>query len=770
MRNPFKQVILVVDGDSVGRKAIVELLVPQGHQVLESANGAKALALIRQKRPALVLLDTAMPDMSGLEVLAALHEDGSLSRSSVVLMSSRDNASGNQAKGLDMGAAGYITRPVGRDELLAHIRLHLRQRALNDSLRERVKELHLLHKAAELIYYSDMPKDRLLAQLVSLLPAAMQYPEYAAARITYNDSCAETAGYVDGLEGLTVRFTVAGMYSGQVKVVYCREPGNEYFEPDFLDEEKRMLQSLADMLRDYFKHRLAGDNLARSQSLLRIAGKTAKLGGWSIELPERKITWSDEIRDILEVPADYTPDLEKAIGFYLPSDQPVVSEAVDSCIRDGLPFDIELQINTATGCQKWVRLIGGAMHGPDNRIIRVQGAFQDISDRKKLERQFLRAQRMESIGTLAGGVAHDFNNLLTPIVMGVDLLHKLDTDSKYKAIIKQMRKSAEHGRDLVRQVLSFARGADGEHVTVTPDHLIREIEAIITNTFPKNIQLKQVLPAGLWTVSGDPTQLHQVMLNLCVNARDAMPDGGCLTLGAENLSVDSNFAVMFEKAKPGDYLVFSITDTGMGMDKKTLDRIFEPFFTTKESGKGTGLGLSTAMGIVRSHGGFINVYSEPGRGTLFKVYLPAQTVPGSRKASTARIPDLPRGNGEYILVVDDEASILAMSEQTLKVYGYQVLCAENGGKALQVFNQHAADVRLIVTDMMMPEMDGATLIRHLRSQNPDIPIIASSGLHSNHPGPESGIAHFLAKPYSAEDLLRTVHATLEPSHTRAERH
>jgi PAS domain S-box-containing protein len=387
----------------------------------------------------------------------------------------------------------------------------------------------------------------------------------------------------------------------------------------------------------------------------------------------------------------------------------------------------------------------------------------DLTERKKLEHQFLRAQRMESIGTLAGGVAHDLNNILSPIMMAIEILKLSATDPQNKMILDTLETTAKRGADIVRQVLSFARGMEGERVEVQATHLLKDIESIVRDTFPKNIHLEINIAREVWTIVGDPTQLHQILLNLCVNARDAMPNGGNLAIAVENSLIDEHYAAMNIQAKPGRFVMISVTDTGVGIPADVIDKIFEPFFTTKEIGKGTGLGLSTVLAIVKSHDGFVNVYSEPGRGTTLKVYLPAIKVsPGALTRDTQRI-ELPRGNGETILVVDDESSVLTITCQTLEAFGYRVLTATDGAEAVAVYAARQGDIAAVLTDMMMPVMDGSALIRALLRLNPAVKIIAASGLKSN--GAESktgeyGAKHFLMKPYTARTLLKALRTVL----------
>jgi PAS domain S-box-containing protein len=382
----------------------------------------------------------------------------------------------------------------------------------------------------------------------------------------------------------------------------------------------------------------------------------------------------------------------------------------------------------------------------------------DITEQKRMESQFLRAQRMESIGTLAGGIAHDLNNVLSPILMSIDMLQLKTTDESSRKWLEVLRANAERGGNMVRQVLSFARGVAGERVALQPKHLIKEIVKILRETLPKSIEINFYIPEDLWIISADATQMHQVLMNLCVNARDAMPEGGSISIRAENAFVDENYARMHIEAKAGRFVLIAVSDTGPGMTAEIQSRIFEPFFTTKEMTKGTGLGLSTALTIVKSHGGFINVYSELHRGSQFAIYLPALDSPGSLE-SGAMQTDLPVGNDELILVVDDEESIREITRGTLETFGYRVMTASDGTEALAIYADRKNEIAVVLTDMIMPFMDGPATIRALQRMNPEVKIIAASGLGTGQRAGEGtleGVSVFLNKPYTAEKLLKTL--------------
>lgn len=389
--------------------------------------------------------------------------------------------------------------------------------------------------------------------------------------------------------------------------------------------------------------------------------------------------------------------------------------------------------------------------------------IRDITEKKRLEAQFLRAQRMESIGTLAGGIAHDLNNVLSPILTAVELLQMRFTDESSQRLLNILQTNAVRGGEMVKQVLSFARGVEGDYAPLHPKHLIREIVKILADTLPKNIEIIFSNPNDLWNVTGDATQLHQVLMNLCVNARDAMPQGGELHIEAENVEIDEHYARMNVETKPGRYVCLSVSDTGVGISQSNLSKIFDPFFTTKEQGQGTGLGLSTVASIVRSHGGFVNVYSEVGHGSRFKIHIPAieTTQPATVKAAR---PDLPLGNGELIIIVDDESAIREIAKETLHTFGYKVLTANDGTEALALFAEHKDEVRCVITDMMMPFLDGPATIRALRRLSPNLKIIVTSGLKANGKSAEIaqfGINTFLQKPYTAEALLKALAAELK---------
>jgi PAS domain S-box-containing protein len=400
---------------------------------------------------------------------------------------------------------------------------------------------------------------------------------------------------------------------------------------------------------------------------------------------------------------------------------------------------------------------------PEGQPPRFCYVAEDVTDKKQLEQQFLRAQRLESIGTLASGIAHDLNNVLAPIIMSLKLFRPKLSDPEDLELLMALDSSARRGADIVRQVLTFARGVEGARQPVDLKRLIGELEKIARDTFPRSIQIDVSVDDDLRRTVGDSTQIYQVLMNLCVNARDAMPGGGCLTLGAGNVTLTDQSARFHPDATPGNYVVLNVFDSGNGIPPEVLPRIFDPFFTTKDVGKGTGLGLPTALTIIRSHGGFIDIFSERGRGTEFKVYLPCDA--GSDSARPDLMPfEIPRGNGELILVVDDESTIRQVTRATLIDQGYEVLTASDGAEGVALFAREKDRVKLVVTDLMMPLMDGSALIQTLHRLDPNVRIIAVSGLFDGSTSPPPVQSHnvvFLQKPFSAEKLLVEIHELLQ---------
>ncbi|MEO6002714.1 MAG: response regulator [Opitutus sp.] len=387
----------------------------------------------------------------------------------------------------------------------------------------------------------------------------------------------------------------------------------------------------------------------------------------------------------------------------------------------------------------------------------------DIAEKKRLEAQFLRVQRTESIGLLAGGIAHDINNTLVPIMAATDMLESVVSDADGKQYVGAIRSSAQHGAALVRQLLAFARGAVGQHTELKLQPLLQDFVGFVAQTFPRGVELTLESPQQPWAVRGDATQLKQVLINLCLNARDAMPNGGRIAIRLENQQLDEVAAKSLREVKPGAHVVLLVSDNGSGMPAAVLDKIFDPFFTTKELGKGTGLGLAAVRGIVKGHNGTIAVESTPGKGTTFRIYLPA-SIPVAALAS----PNTPAkakaaGTGECILLVDDEPAVRNILTALLTTSGYRVVKACSGSEALAVFARQGDEFALVLTDVMMADGDGFSLVSELRNQKVQIPLLMMSGLAGGGQFEEKakrfGVT-LLSKPITRDALLTAVTSAL----------
>lgn len=383
----------------------------------------------------------------------------------------------------------------------------------------------------------------------------------------------------------------------------------------------------------------------------------------------------------------------------------------------------------------------------------------DVTERRKLETQLVRAQRMESIGTLAGGVAHDLNNVLTPILLSIDLLAAKAGSDEDRLLIEKTKASATHGAALVQQLLAFARGAEAKRIRLDPATALAELRALIRQSLSASIQLSIPASDRPWPIQADVTQFNQVLINLCINARDAMPHGGVIEIVTRNVSVGSDLAGANPGARPGPYVRISVIDTGSGIPPGILEKIFDPFFTTKAAGKGTGLGLSMVAGILKSHGGFVQVESEPGRGSAFHLFFPAlqqTTPPPSREDSAPAV----RGAGEGILLIDDEPAVRETLQLLLQRAGYRVFAAGDGHAGIEEFQRHRGEVSLVITDMMLPDQIGTEVVKSLRRLDATVPIIAISGMMGS--GDFDELTHLtpavecLAKPLSPSALLRAV--------------
>jgi len=514
---------------------------------------------------------------------------------------------------------------------------------------------------------------------------------------------------------------------------------------------------------------LAEEALRKNQDLLNAMGGIAKVGGWEFDLVSNRLSWTDEVRRIHQVEPDYVPDVATAISFYTPESRPIIARVVRRAIEHGEPYDLELEIVTAKGATVPVRSQGRVVM-QSGKVVRLIGAFQDISDRKqadaerdRLQSQLLQSQKMESVGRLAGGVAHDFNNMLQVILGNTDFaLHDLPSDHPKYELLVEIRKAAHRSAQLTNQLLAFARKQAAAPRVIHVNESVVASLSLLGRLIGEDIELIWQPGDNLWPIRMDPSQLDQILANLVVNARDAIRATGKITIKTANVSFDETHASTHPDSAAGDYVLLTVTDTGIGMDAEMLAHIFEPFFTTKEVGQGTGLGLATVFGIVKQNRGLIQVSSEPGVGSTFRIWLPKSGAATEESPTEAAGPQA--GGPEVLLLVEDEEQVLSLANKVLRRHGYTVLTASTPQMALKVVSQHQNPIQLLITDVVMPGMNGRDLYAQLRVTRPEMKCLFMSG-YTADVVTKHGIVHeginFIQKPFSIQTLTEAVRRVLD---------
>lgn len=764
--------ILVVDKDIAVAQSLQLLLSQRNYEVDIAADGEAALRMADAFDYHLVLLDALLPRSSGIEVCQQLRKRGF--QQPILLMTGQATTQ-QQAIALNTSVDDYVVKPFDsnelNDELLDRIQALLQRGTTADepifsrnrlSLDRNYQQISGELSESEEKYRSLFNSiDQGFCLLEVFFDANNKAIDYRFMEI--NKAFAQQSGLVDAV-GKTI-----------LEIVPNLEPqwAELYGQVAKSGEAVRFEADVPSMNRIFdiyaFPSGVPGQNL--------VAVLFA-------DITDRKLT-EQKIREqaaLLDITSDaiFVQDLDHHILYWnqgaellygwqstaavgqiayqlLQMNPEQIPEIIRLLLNQG-EWRGELHKVTKTGKTVIVEARWTLMRDAADRPQYILSVDTDITEKKQLESQFYRAQRLESVGTLASGIAHDLNNVLTPILVISQLLRLPQFNlAESQEMLQVVEESARRGANMVKQILTFTSGSGGERTTVEVAPLLQEVIKVVQQTFSKSITVCEAIPAQfLNQVFTNATQLHQLLMNLCVNARDAMPNGGTLTLTVENFEANEIFAQMNLDARVGQYVLITVTDTGTGIAPEVRDRIFDPFFTTKSPGQGTGLGLSTVLGIVRSDGGFVQVASEVGQGTQFKVYLPAIKTEALQKPQQTR---LPQRKGKLILVIDDEEYILRANRIILETHQYRVLTASNGMDAIATYAQHQKKIDVVLVDMMMPDMDGLTVIRILKKMNPQIRVIAASGLMSQYQQSlkSLGITNCINKPYTTEELLTNIY-------------
>ncbi len=785
--------ILIVDDIAANRETLRELLSAENYRFIEAVDGPMALRLAAETPPDLVLLDVMMPGMDGYEVCRRLRSEPRFAEVPVIVVTALDDRASRVAA-IEAGADDFVTKPFNRVELRARIRTTTRlnryrllaearssMRASEERYRELFNTIDEGFCLIEIIFDAEKRPDDFRFLEVN--------PSFAKQSGLADATGKRARELIPNIETSWIqRLGNVALTGESVRISSRLEGLNRWFDASAFRVEQHPGRNVAILFRDVTDRMAADDALRENEQWLKAIFEQAAVGVVQADATTRRfVRFNQRFCEFLGYTRDELTRLSYPAVTHkqdLETDLASLAQLSDGTLRE---FTREKRFVRKDGSTVWASVALSSVGTPGALPSSFIAVVQDITEQMQAREQILRAQRLDNLGLLAAGIAHDFNNALAPIKLAGPLLrqyltaddksHPLEdeagaaarapqqneVDPKVERLLNIMEQCTERGAGLVRQLLSFARGASGERQLLQADHVLREVGELVEATLAASIRVRIVVPGDLWPIQANSTQIHQVFLNLCVNARDAMPQGGELTITADNRTIDATEAATIPNGQAGSFLAVEVKDTGDGIPPDVLTRIWEPFFTTKGVDKGTGLGLSTVRGIVQQHGGFVTVRTHLHRGTTFTVFLPAAADPLRSKTELKRAEPA-RGQNELILVVDDDESVRQMAAQILDGHGYRTVTACDGADAIMVFAPYTAAVRLLLTDLQMPLLGGPALASALHRLRPDLPVIAMSG--SEDPGsraPLPGFTAYLAKPFQAETLLSIVRDTLDAS-------
>lgn len=753
-----KPVILVVDNDDAGRDTTVKMIRKAGFPVMEAASGIETLEKACAG-PGLMVLEVDLPDMSGFEICRKIKENPATAHIPVLHLSATSLDDQSKVKGLNCGADAYLTQPVELSVLIATINALLRMKQAEEKMACLAHQWQSTFDAVkDAIFILDADQ-----RIVRTNQAAEDLFQRPADAMSGRHCWEIVHGTTEPIPECPL---LRGRQSLQRETRELRM-GEFWFEvtvDPILDAENR-LTGVVHIMSDITERKQAEEKIRQSEESYRNIFQNAQVGLFRTRISDGKIL---ESNDQLARMFGYN-NREEFIAEYATwknyVDPGTRERMLEQIHQNGFIENFEARFYRKDRSIFWARY--SARLYPEQGWI--EGVAQDITEHKrveeeraKLQEQLQQAQKLESIGRLAGGVAHDFNNMLSVVLgYGEIILGDLHQEDPLRDKVQEMVNAGQRAKALTSQLLAFSRKQTLQPQVLDLNNQIRNTEKMLRRLLAEDIELSLIMAKDLPRVLFDPGQLDQVIINLAANARDAMPKGGRLLIETSVVHLDEAYAAAHHEINPGKYVMLAFTDTGYGMDQETLSRVFEPFFTTKEKGKGTGLGLSTVYGIVKQSGGHIWVYSEPGNGTTFKVYLPPTEAKPKTQAEIVISP-APSG-GEHILVVEDELSVRNLMKMLFSSLGYTVTVAANGDEALRLVEKMGVKPDLVITDVVMPKMSGKELIDRLRKTYPLLKALFMSGYTDNaivHHGVLDPDTPFIQKPFNIQEIGKKVREVL----------
>jgi PAS domain S-box-containing protein len=758
----LKAKILIVDDQAPNVVLLEEMLRGAGYVSIASTMDPNTVCeLHRKNRYDLILLDLQMPGMDGFQVMENLKEIETSGYLPVLVVTAQP---AHKLGALKAGAKDFVSKPFDLPEVLLRVYNMLEVRLLHlNETRNHAR----LENSQRIAGVGDWEYDFTLRRMI------WSEEVYQILGIPVEDSPPDAETFYDRVHPADLAFIHREKKAAREELRRVSlehrviRPNGEvrYIHQiieTIVDDHGQPLRE-SGTVQDITERKRAQVALRLSEERFKLVARAVSDVVWDWDLSMNTLWWTEGFLNTFGfVASEVGLGIESWSNRIHSEERGQVVESIHRAIDDGSEsWTAEYRFRRKDGSHAFVQDRGYILRDATGKGVRMVGGIRDLTQQKKMEVQYLRAQRMD---TLAGSIAHSLNSVLAPIMMSIDVLKLGSVDAKRRGkILDTIDGSCRRGADLVRQIVSFARGLDDQQSTIQPRNLFSDLEGVISETFPSNIHIVTEVPNDLWPITGNPTQLHQVLHSLAVKARDAMSHGGTLTLTATNLTIDSQYAGTSQEAKAGPHVCLQITDTGIGIPPEVVNRTFEPFFTTKELGKDTGIGLATVDAVVKSHGGFLNVENEVGQGTTFKIYLPADPSLHSDEKETLHL-ELPHGRGELVLVADEDFSIRDITQQTLEAYGYRVITASDGADAIALYARQAKQIGVVLIDLRMPVIDGAATIEVLMRIDPTIKIIATSGIDSGDDAAKAayaGVKHLLPKPYPAETLVKLLREVLD---------